>query len=186
MFEKLPSALGAALTKVRAGSDKLLLAEEAGDAPETIAVTSSAFDNGGRIPAKYTADGEGHSPPLAWSNLPAGTAEVLVVCEDPDIPAPHPFIHLIAVFDPTAGSVAEGALDQDGAGVRTGKTSMGHTGWAPNDPPPGHGPHHYFFQVFALSRPFDWDAAPGKDEVKKAVAGSVLAKGVLVGIYERS
>lgn len=186
MFEKLPSALGAALKKVRAGSDRLLLVGEAGDAPEILTVSSPAFGNGDRIPVRFTADGEGVSPPLAWSGLPADTAQVLVVCEDPDIAAPQPFVHLIAVFDPDISGVGEGELNSERATVRIGKHSMGGTGWLPHDPPPGHGAHHYVFQVFALGRRFDWDVHPGKDEVKKAVAGSVLAKGALIGVYERS
>ena len=187
MFQRLPTFLGKALRGVRAGPDKLLLNEEAGAAPETIRVESSAFADGGDIPARFTADGEGVSPPLAWSNLPEGTRQVLVVVEDPDIPAPQPFIHLIAVFEggTDSGSVSEGQL-KDVSGVATfGKHSMGQTGWLPNDPPPGHGPHHYLFQVFALNRAIDWDDAPGKDEVKAALKDAVIAKGVLIGAYER-
>ena len=185
MFQNLPAGLGKALSGVRAGADKLLLNEEAASAPETIAVESASFQNGGPIPVRHTADGEGVSPALSWSGLPAGTAEVLVVVEDPDIPAPQPFIHLIAVLDPTTTTVVEGGFDKGATGVKPGKTSMGGTGWLPNDPPPGHGPHHYLFQVFALDRRIDWDDAPGKDEVKAALKDAVIAKGVVTGVYER-
>lgn len=185
MFQKLPAFLGKALDGVRAGPDKLLLNEEAASAPETIHVESSTFHEGESIPVRYTADGEGVSPPLAWSNLPVETRQVLVVVEDPDIPAPQPFIHLIAVFDAGVSSVAEGGL-MPGSSARLGKHSMGGTGWLPNDPPPGHGPHHYLFQVFALDRVIDWDEKPGKDEVKAALKDAVIAKGVLVGVYERT
>jgi Raf kinase inhibitor-like YbhB/YbcL family protein len=186
MFQKLPAFLGKALDGVRAGPDKLLLNEEAASAPEVIRVESAAFDEGESIPVRFTADGEGLSPPLAWSNLPSGTLQVLVVVEDPDIPAPQPFIHLIAVFDAGVASVAEGQLKPGSAAVRLGKHSMGGTGWLPNDPPPGHGPHHYLFQVFALDRAIDWDEKPGKDQVKAALKDAVIAKGVLIGLYERT
>lgn len=185
MFQKLPAFFGKVLDGVRAGPDKLLLNEEAGEAPETIRVESVAFGDGGAIPVRFTADGAGVSPPLAWSNLPEGTVEVLLVVEDPDIPAPQPFIHLIAVFDAATSSVGEGRLTEGTSAARLGKHSMGGTGWLPNDPPPGHGPHHYLFQVFALSRRIDWDDRPGKDEVKAALKDAVIAKGVLVGVYER-
>nr|WP_315054328.1 YbhB/YbcL family Raf kinase inhibitor-like protein [uncultured Brevundimonas sp.] len=185
MFQKIPASLGKALGGVRAGVDKLLLNEEGGQAPETIRVESPAFADGDAIPVRFTADGEGTSPPLSWSNLPEGTKQVLVVVEDPDIPAPQPFIHLIAVFDAAVTSVGEGGLKDGSSLARLGKHSMGGVGWLPNDPPPGHGPHHYLFQVFALNRVVDWDDKPGKDEVKTAIVKSVLAKGVLTGIYER-
>lgn len=186
MFQKLPTFLGKALDGVRAGPDKLLLNEEGAAAPETIRVESAAFDDGQAIPVRFTADGEGVSPPLAWSSLPAETRQVLVVVEDPDIPAPQPFIHLIAVFDAATASVAEGALKEGSGAARFGKHSMGGLGWLPNDPPPGHGPHHYLFQVFALNRVVDWDDKPGKDEVKAALKDAVIAKGVLIGVYERT
>jgi Raf kinase inhibitor-like YbhB/YbcL family protein len=185
MFQKLPASLGKALDGVRAGPEKLLLNDEAAPAPETIEVTSPAFADGGPIPIRFTADGEGVSPPLAWSNLPAETRQVVVVVEDPDIPAPQPFIHLIAVFDGEVSAVAEGDL-MPGSSARLGKHSMGGAGWLPNDPPPGHGPHHYLFEVFALDHTVDWDEKPGKDEVKAALKDAVIAKGVLVGVYERA
>lgn len=185
MFERLPTFFGKALNGVRAGPDKLLLRQEAASAPETIQVASSAFQDGQPIPIRFTADGQGLSPPLAWSGLPPQTRQVLVVVEDPDIPAPQPFIHLIAIFDADKQSVAEGELGPTTA-ARVGKHSMGGVGWLPNDPPPGHGPHHYLFQVFALDRVIDWDEKPGKDEVKAALADAVIAKGVLVGTYERA
>lgn len=185
MFQKLPAVIGKALGGVRAGPDRLLLNEEAGPAPETIAVTSPAFGDGEAMPVRFTADGEGTSPPLAWSNLPQRTQQVLVVVEDPDAPTPHPLIHLIAVFEPTTTSVGEGGLAEGGSAARLGKHSLGGVGWLPSDPPPGHGPHHYLLQVFALGRAIDWDDKPGKDEVKTALKDAVIAKGVLVGVYER-
>jgi len=186
MFQKLPTFLGKALHGVRAGPGKLLLNEEAAAAPETIRVESGAFADGGAIPVRFTADGEGVSPPLAWSGLPEATRQVLVVVEDPDIPAPQPFIHLIAVFDASTTTVGEGQLAEGSGIARFGRHSMGGSGWLPNDPPPGHGPHHYLFQVFALDRLLEWDETPGKDEVKAALRDAVIAKGVLVGIYERA
>ena len=41
----------------------------------SFSLTSSAFTDGGTLPMKYTADGAGISPPLAWSGAPAGTKQ---------------------------------------------------------------------------------------------------------------
>lgn len=112
MFQKLPAGLGKALSGVRAGVDKLLLNEEAAAAPETIQVESTSFTDGGAIPVRHTADGTGTSPALSWSNLPPETVQVLIVVEDPDIPAPQPLIHLIAVVDAATTSVPEGGFGQ--------------------------------------------------------------------------
>ncbi|HET9716443.1 MAG TPA: YbhB/YbcL family Raf kinase inhibitor-like protein [Pseudolabrys sp.] len=51
-----------------------------------MSISSPAFADGQAIPAKYTADGEGVSPPLEWSGAPAGTKSFLLVVEDPDAP----------------------------------------------------------------------------------------------------
>ena len=57
---------------------------------------SSAWINGEPIPERYaagalTADGVGFSanlsPPLAWADLPAGTASLVLVCHDFDVPS---------------------------------------------------------------------------------------------------
>ncbi|MEO7338654.1 MAG: YbhB/YbcL family Raf kinase inhibitor-like protein, partial [Caldimonas sp.] len=56
----------------------------------------------------------------------------------------------------------------------------------PPDPPPGHGVHHYAFQVFALDAsapPFS--DTPGRDEVLEALRDHAIASGCLIGTYER-
>ena len=52
----------------------------------TIQITSSAFTQGQPIPKKHTGDGVDVSPPLRWSNLPAGVKELALICDDPDAP----------------------------------------------------------------------------------------------------
>src|SRR5262249_49177712 len=49
-------------------------------------IESSAFKSGGTIPKKYTADGPDVSPPLSWSEPPAGTESLALICDDPDAP----------------------------------------------------------------------------------------------------
>src|SRR5688500_20317129 len=63
--------------------------------PVKIIVTSPAFKHGQPLPVDYTADGKNISPPLAWSNLPPGTKEVVVIHEDPTAPTPQPFVHWV-------------------------------------------------------------------------------------------
>jgi hypothetical protein len=51
-------------------------------------ITSSAFEANGGIPARYTCEGADHSPPLAWSDPPPGTASFALIVDDPDAPDP--------------------------------------------------------------------------------------------------
>jgi len=52
----------------------------------TLTVSSSAFQEGDKIPAKYTCEGQDISPPLAWSEPPAGTESIALIVDDPDAP----------------------------------------------------------------------------------------------------
>jgi phosphatidylethanolamine-binding protein (PEBP) family uncharacterized protein len=140
MLEHIPHWLGAALGQVRAGSDKLALATTDLYGAVPIILSSTAFADGGRLPDRFTADGAGVSPPLAWGKLPAGTHSLLLLVEDPDAPLPQPAVHaIVAGIDPAVASLAEGAILPDGDGGAsgdTGRNSYGREGWLPPDPPP--------------------------------------------------
>ncbi len=51
-------------------------------------ITSSAFAQNGAIPKKYTCDGGDTSPPVAWSDVPAGAKSLALIVDDPDAPDP--------------------------------------------------------------------------------------------------
>ena len=190
MLEKLPHAVGEALANVKAGADKAAFHTLAGEAPATLRVTSEAFAEGGAIPARYTADGEGLSPPLAVSGVPKDAAALVLFVEDPDAPAINPFVHLIAWnLLPQDRSFPEGDFaGPAGEGARhdLGRNSFQKEAWLPPDPPAGHGPHRYLFQAFALARTAELPASPGRSAFLDALKGNVIAKGALTGTYERA
>ena len=189
MLEKLPDAIGHALRGQRAGLDQIAYQSidlRAGMAQ--ITVTSLAFVDHAPIPPLYTADGQGVSPPLQWSGVPAGAASLVVIVEDADAPTPHPLVHAIVVdLASVDGTLAEGALpskEHEGSDVRVGRNSYLQAAWLPPDPPPGHGVHRYAFQVFALAGG-SFDGTPGRDAVLEAIREHGLASGCLIGTYER-
>ena len=169
----MPSATR--LHGVRAGLDEIAfntLGLRQGMA--AISVASLAFADHAPMPARYTADGEGLSPPLQWTGVPAGAASLVLLVEDADSPTPHPLVHAIVVGLPAAdGALAEAALpsaDHEGSGVHTGRNSYLQAAWLPPDPPPGHGVHRYAFQLFALDARPRSRRAPGRDEVLDGAA----------------
>ncbi|MFY9292314.1 MAG: YbhB/YbcL family Raf kinase inhibitor-like protein [Methylorubrum rhodinum] len=190
MLEKLPHAVGEALSNVRAGIEKAAFHTVAAQAPATLRVTSPAFTDGAPIPARHTADGEGVSPPLAVAGVPPEAAALVLFVEDPDAPSLHPFVHLIAWnLPPRDQDFAEGAFASpagEGARHDLGRNSFLKDGWLPPDPPTGHGPHRYLFQAFALARAPDLSASPGRSALRDALDGNVIAKGWLTGTYERA
>ncbi len=190
MLEKLPSAVGRALDNVRPGMKSTVFFQDVIiDAPETITVTSAAFKDGMPIPVSYTQDGDRLSPPLAWTGIPNGTRSVALLIEDADSPTPHPLVHTIAWnLPPDDYELAAGALratKTEGGKLDLGKNSFFCAEYLPPDPPPGHGPHRYVFQIFALDRQLTLKEKPGRHEVVEAMKGHVLAKGCILGTYQR-
>ena len=175
--------LGKAIEPSRAREQKLA-AHRLGltDDLRTLDVTSSFFSDGGTLPLSFTASGAGVAPPIAWTNVPDGARSLVVLCEDPDAPSPNAFVHWLVYSLPVlARSI--GASPSRG---REGKNSMARTGYAPAAPPPGHGVHHYHFQVFALDTVLELGEGAGRTAVLDAMRDHVLAWGEIVATFERS
>jgi Raf kinase inhibitor-like YbhB/YbcL family protein len=190
MLENLPDFVGHALREQRAGLaqiafNRLPLCSGQG----AIAVASLAFIDHAPLPEIYTADGEGRSPPLQWTGVPDAATSVALLVEDADSPTPHPLVHAIAVGLPRGdGSLQTGALDggdDTPDDARLGRNSYLRLGWLPPDPPPGHGPHRYAFQVFALGGDQPLPDSPGRDAVMALLEKRAIASGLLIGTYER-
>ena len=150
MLEHVPAWLGHMIRDRRAGHGKLVAAyPEIRLGADTIDLSSPAFPAGGRLPVRFTADGEGVSPPLVWTDVPEGTISLALIVEDPDAPASQPLVHAI-VWDmpPDEKHISEGAIAPDGDGGPdgdVGRNSFLREGWLPPDPPTGHGEHDYVF-----------------------------------------
>lgn len=157
-------------------------------------LTSTAFKNEAAIPRKYTGEGEDVSPPLSWEGVPAGTQEFALIVDDPDAPRAEPWVHwLIYGIGADVGSLPEGVpaarpqLEEplpakQGQNSWTSGVTIGYRG---PFPPPGHGTHHYHFQLYALDQTVELKPGATKDQLLKAMEGHVLAKTELVGTYAR-
>ncbi len=190
MLEKLPHVIGQVLKGKGPGLDKTVYYDEFLEgAPESIIVSSAAFADGGAIPARFTEDGDKISPPLAWQGIPADAASLVLVVEDADSPTLSPIVHAL-VFDlpPTDGSLAEGALKGpggEGEAHTLGKNTFLKKAYLPPDPPPGGGVHRYLFQIYALDQAHGLAEGAGRGAVRDALKGHVLARGCMLGTYER-
>jgi Raf kinase inhibitor-like YbhB/YbcL family protein len=189
MLEKLPAAVGHVLRRARPGLETIVFHQIPSPGGAPLEVSSAAFDDWGPLSPRHTADGEGLSPPLRWRGVPAATSSIVVLIEDADSPTPHPLVHAIAWNLPGVdGGLAEGALrDERGEPLvpDCGLNSYLQARYLPPDPPPGHGPHRYAFEVFALDRSPRFRGTPGRGQIVDALQGHVLADGCLIGVYER-
>jgi len=189
MLEHIPHWLGSALKGLRAGQDKLAIVQPELGTFESLHLASMAFGNGDRLPERFTADGAGVSPPLFWTGVPEGTERLVLIVEDPDSITPSPTVHAVVWGLTVDGALEEGAIRPDGEGGSDGSDVGRHSffgeGWLAPDPPTGHGVHHYAFQLFALGPCPQVGDNPGRGAVVKAMAGCVLAAGLLTGTYSR-
>jgi Raf kinase inhibitor-like YbhB/YbcL family protein len=155
----------------------------------TLTVKSTAFEAEHPIPKKHAYKGEGEniSPPLSWSEAPAGTTSFALICDDPDAPSPkrpreNPWIHWVVYNIPADRmALAEG----DTGGGLTGTTDFNETTWGGPMPPPGSGTHRYFFKVYALDVRLDLEAGATKADLLRAMEGHILAQGQVFGTYTR-
>ena len=189
MLQRLPANVGHVLRNLRPGLDKIVANDPMVASPRTFPVHSRAFVDGASLPLRYTADGEGLSPPIQWHNVPAATRSMAIVIEDADSPTPRPLVHAIVWNLPGEdGVLGEGVLNamQATGSADLGRNSLLQHAYLPPDPPPGHGPHRYAFQVFALASVPERGVAPGRGGLLDMLRDHVLASGLLIGTYERS
>lgn len=163
--------------------------------PELLTVTSRDFGDGESLPLAHCAKnigGSNLSPQLSWTAPPPGTAQLLLVVEDIDVPIAKPAVHCVALIDPAAAHLEPGALaaKQPGEHVRVLRAVIGR-GYHGPAPIKGHGPHRYVFQLFALEAPLGGEPNATPPErarpraLLSAVTSPVLGRGRLTGVYER-
>jgi Raf kinase inhibitor-like YbhB/YbcL family protein len=170
----------------------IFTAAPAAQTPQKITVESPTLKADQPIPREYTADGRNVSPPLTWSNAPAGTKELAVVLQDPDAGNPPPFVHwVIYKIPPTATGLPENLPFEPGvpmpagiAGAVQGVSGFRRPIYRGPAPPPGK-VHHYHFIVYALDANLDLKPGLNRVELLDAIKGHVIGLGELVAVYER-
>jgi len=142
------------------------------------------FGNGESIPRRFTCEGDDASPALAWSNEPSGTESFALIVDDPDAPAGTWNHWLLWDVPAHVHSIAEGF--RPGAVGSSGKNDFGKPGYGGPCPPKGHGPHRYYFTLYAVDRPA-LGLPPGakRQELDRALKNHVLAQAQYMGRYER-
>jgi Raf kinase inhibitor-like YbhB/YbcL family protein len=147
-----------------------------------ITLRSAAFADHDLMPERLSLNGGNVSPPLQWSGVPEGTAELVLLCEDPDA-GRQPFLHwLVTGIDPATGEFGEGEQPASG---HEWTNDFGGEGWGGPRPPAGDDPHRYFFRLYAVSGPLRLPNRPTVQDVHRAVEERELASGTVVGRFAR-
>lgn len=147
-------------------------------------ITSSAFTPGGRIPSKYTCDGENINPPLHISDLPKGTKSLALIVDDPDVPVSvrkdRMWVHWVHFNIPAKETTIDEDSTPDGVSGRNTGGELGYEGPCPPDRE-----HRYFFKVYALDTQLTLPQGATKEQLEKAMTGHLLASAELMGRYLR-
>jgi len=157
----------------------------AGGEKMSIEVTSTAFEDGGMIPPRYTADGQDISPPLRWDAVPEGTKSIALISDDPDAPM-GTWVHWVLFNLPAdAAELAENVPPKSTLpnGAAQGTNDFGKIGYG--GPAPPSGTHRYYFKIYALDAQIDLPPGAKKSQLLKAMEGHILAQGQLMGRYKR-
>jgi Raf kinase inhibitor-like YbhB/YbcL family protein len=166
-----------------------------GPATPPLLMTSSAWEDGGVIPDKYTqaAGATAPSPELKWSQVPMGTQSFALIMNDPEpaIPAKSSkgdVTHwLIWNIPGTSTGLPEGVMNGDLPDGSKQQSLRGQGYMGPGAPP---GPyHHYTFTLYALDTKVDvmpaQNAFDTRTALLNAMDGHVLGKAVLVARFHR-
>lgn len=149
------------------------------DRPHRLEVRSTAFADYTRMPQWCAFEHDNTPPPLEWTGVPAGAAELVVICEDLDV-AGGTFVHWVVTgIPPTTGR-----LDRETA-VVLGSNGSGDVAWGGPHPPLGDDMHRYDFRLFAADRRLGLGEGATADETRAGLTGHTLAIGSLVGLYVR-
>jgi Raf kinase inhibitor-like YbhB/YbcL family protein len=146
-------------------------------------ISSPAFAPGGAIPRRHTCEGDDVSPPLRWTNPPAGTQAFALVVDDRTA---RGFVHWVLGDIPADRRELPEGSTADGSGAPAeGRNDFGRRGWGGPCPPPGSGDHEYVFTLLALSSPLGLSGTPSAAEVRQAASGRTLGTAVVEATFGR-
>jgi Raf kinase inhibitor-like YbhB/YbcL family protein len=146
-------------------------------------LTSSAFDDGGVLPVKYTCDGKSISPPIQWQNVPANTKSFALIYDDPDAPS-GTWVHWILYNLPATTTSLEENISTLPPGTKAGLNSSPQEKYGAPCPP--FGEHRYIFHLYALDAMLDLPNTATSDTLQQTMQGHILANATLMGRYQRA
>ena len=157
-------------------------------------LTIPSFSDGGPIPLQFTCYAAGRktmSPPLRWANVPEATRSFVIMATGPENHRRRS--HTVAFFwgrwniPASTRQLAEGqplGLEQPD-GSRQMESDDGIVGYDPPCAPPGAGPIHYQFKLYALDQMLSLPSNATRDAVMQAMDGHIVGASVYYGTLER-
>ncbi len=139
---------------------------------------SPDFESMGKIPVKFTGDGQDINPCLEISEIPKNTKTLTLIIDDPDAPVGI-FTHwLVWNISPNLTEIRENSVPENAVQGRNDFGGVGYKG-----PMPPSGSHRYFFKIFALDVELNLQEGADKEELERAMQEHIIDKAELVGLY---
>ncbi|MFA5792866.1 MAG: YbhB/YbcL family Raf kinase inhibitor-like protein [Candidatus Gracilibacteria bacterium] len=143
-------------------------------------ISSTAFQEGQTLPAKYTCQGDDINPPLNFAEVPETAKSLALIVDDPDAPS-GTWTHWTAWnIDPSQTQINEDSVPKNAI---EGTTSWGSAGW--KGPCPPSGSHRYYFKLYALDQMLNLNETAKVDELLKAMDGHIIDKASLQTYYQK-
>lgn len=146
---------------------------------KSMEVSSPSFQNGDTIPVVYTCEGKSINPEIDIADYPRNAKSLALVIEDPDA-TKGTFDHWV-IWNIEPGT----KITENSAPGIEGKNGSGGVGYTGPCPPAGTGIHHYHFKVYALDEKLTLEKGAGKQQLKEAMQGHILAKTEIVGLCSK-
>jgi Raf kinase inhibitor-like YbhB/YbcL family protein len=140
-------------------------------------ITSPEFEHNGIIPKKFACNGEDINPELDIKDIPEKAETLVLIMDDPDAPI-GVWTHWVVFNIPVTNSISENSAPGTQAMTNSGKADY-------HGPCPPSGTHRYFFKVFAVDKTIDLQPACSRKDVENAMAGHIVDKAELIGLYSR-
>jgi len=164
------------------------------NAADPFVLTSAAFKDGTPMPKKYSNNtpgnancvGENVSPPLAWSNPPAGTKSFAITMVDPEGRGGTGVVHWVGYGIPVSVTgFAEGEFSKPSDKYVGGKSTAGGGAATYRGPcPPRGAPHHYTFILIATDLdPKELPPGLTREELYAKLTGHAKGATGLVGLF---
>jgi len=144
-------------------------------------LTSPLFEDGAKIPKKFTCEGGDMNPELHIQNVPATAVSLALILHDPDAPMEGGFTHWVVWnISPKTTIIKEESVPPGSVEGRNGAGQNSYMG-----PCPPSGSHHYHFQLYALDALLDIPASSDKTALEAALEDHLVEKTELVGLYKK-
>lgn len=141
-------------------------------------ITSQAFNNGDKIPDKYSKFGENRIPPLHLEDIPSKARSLAVIVDDPDAPQ-GTFNHwLLFNMDPRVKDIKEDSVP---VMATQGRNDFGEVEYDGPEPPSGE--HRYFFKAYALDTVLPLARGAKRQDLDREMAEHVLDSATLMGKF---